>query len=119
LFSQQTKERFLILKERVNSTMLENPVTITPKAKEQVSQIIAKKQVPEGYGLRIGLKGAGCGASYSLGFDKPRENDLVYDLGNFQLLIDKRHFMYLFDLELDFEERENEQGFVFNKLNGA
>lgn len=95
--------------------MLESPVRITSRAKEQVAQIIAKKQVPEGYGLRIGLKGAGCGASYNLGFDKPKEQDQVYDQGEFQLMIDKRHFMYLFDLELDFEEREDEQGFVFNK----
>ncbi len=95
--------------------MIENPVTLTPKAQQKVADMIARKQVPEGYGLRIGMKGGGCGATYTLGFDTPKDHDQLYEAGSFNILIDKRHFMYLFDLVLDFEEREQEQGFVFQK----
>jgi len=96
--------------------MTEAPILITPKAQEEVSYIMANKNIPQGYGLRVGMKGGGCGASYFLGFDLPQEQDRTFQIADFTLIIDKRHFMYLFDMEVDFEDREAERGFVFNKL---
>ena len=53
--------------------MLPNPVTLTEKAIEEIKHIMASKNIPKGYGLRIGVKGGvGCaGLGYLLGFDKP------------------------------------------------
>ena len=33
----------------------------------------------EGYGLRVGVRGGGCGVHLILGFDKPKPTDLVYE----------------------------------------
>ncbi|GAA4841628.1 HesB/IscA family protein [Algivirga pacifica] len=92
------------------------PITITKRAAESVLKIINAKQIPEGYTLRIGMKGGGCGAAgFFLGFDTKKEEDVIYEIEGVKVLIDKRHIMYLLDVELDFEERRDEQGFVFNK----
>ena len=96
--------------------MEEIPVEITPRAQQEIAQIIASKKIPEGYFLRIAMQGGGCGAAgFSLGFDTPGEYDQKYQSGNFEVLIDKRHIMYLLDMKVDFEERKDEQGFVFLK----
>ena len=53
------------------------PIELTPKAVAEVKHIMDNKNIPEGYGLRVGVKGGGCGGvSYVLGFDKPKDNDL-------------------------------------------
>ncbi|MEH0156021.1 iron-sulfur cluster biosynthesis family protein [Limibacter armeniacum] len=92
------------------------PVKVTSRAAEEVKKIFSNKQIPDGYRLRVGMKGGGCGAAgFFLGFDKEQEHDQIYEIEGLEVLIDKRHIMYLLDLELDFEERRDEQGFVFNK----
>lgn len=97
--------------------MIECPVSITPKAIEQVRYILANKNIPEGYSLRVGVRGGSCGTtSFFLGFDLEKEFDKSYQIDGVTLLIDKRQFLYILDLQLDFEEREAEQGFVFNKV---
>ena len=96
--------------------MQKPPIQITEKAQAEVIDILTNKNIPQGYGLRVGMKGGGCGASFFLGFDQPKEHDQTFSVNGFTLIIDKRHFMYLFNMEVDFEERETEQGFIFNKL---
>lgn len=97
--------------------MIESPVSITANAMKEVKYILEHKNIPEGYGLRIGVRGGGgCGTtSYFLGFDQEKEHDKIYDVDGVKLILDKRQFMYILDLQLDFEEREAERGFVFNK----
>ncbi|EMR02103.1 HesB/IscA family protein [Cesiribacter andamanensis] len=90
------------------------PVELTPKALEEVRHIMAHKNIPEGYGLRIGVKGGGCGGvSYMLGFDKPKEGDLQYQLEGVPVLVEKRHTMYLLGLQVDFHESADARGFMF------
>ncbi len=91
------------------------PVDITPKAIEEVQHILNKKQVPEGYSLRLGIRGGGCGAAFFLGFDQPKDFDLTYSLDGLSILLDKRHLLYLTGVQLDFVERETEKGFVFTR----
>ncbi|MBT30782.1 MAG: iron-sulfur cluster assembly accessory protein [Thalassobius sp.] len=93
-----------------------NPVIITERALAEIEGIISQKKIPEGYFLRIGMKGGGCGAAgFFLGFDSPTEHDKKFIFGKVEVLIDKRHIMYLLDMHVDFEERKDEQGFVFLK----
>ena len=90
------------------------PVELTPKALVEVKHIIANKNIPEGYGLRIGVKGGGCGGvSYMLGFDKPKDNDLQYEVDGVPVLVEKRHTMYLLGLQVDFYEGAEARGFIF------
>jgi iron-sulfur cluster assembly protein len=90
------------------------PVALTPKAIEEVKHIMANKNIPQGYGLRIGVKGGGCGGvSYMLGFDKPKEGDLEYQLEGVPVLVEKKHAMYLLGLQVDFHESAEARGFMF------
>lgn len=91
------------------------PISLTPQALVEVKNIIEEKKVPTEYGLRIGVQGGGCsGMSYLLGFDKPKDNDEVYDLDGLRLIMDKKHAMYVLGMEVDFQDGLNARGFVFN-----
>lgn len=90
------------------------PVTITPRAIEQIKNIIANKNIPSDYALRIGIKGGGCsGLSFMLGFDKPKETDDTFNLEGINILVEKKHTMYLIGLQVDYEDGVNASGFVF------
>ena len=97
--------------------MVRPPFDITPHALEQVRNMQTLKGVGPGYGLRVGIKGtAGCaGVSFLIGFDKPQSADLVFSLENVTVLMDKKHALYLANVEVDFVERPTERGFVFSK----
>jgi len=97
------------------TTTLAPPIGLTPRALAEVKIIIQDKSVPENYGLRIGVQGGGCsGMSYLLGFDQAKEADEVYDLDGVQLIMDKKHAMYVLGMEVDFQDGLNARGFVFN-----
>jgi len=91
------------------------PISLTPKAIAEVKIIMKDKNVPADYGLRIGVQGGGCsGMSYLLGFDKQKENDETYELDGVQLIMDKKHGMYVMGMEVDFQDGLNARGFTFN-----
>ena len=93
--------------------MLE-PVELTERAIREVKNIFTTKNIPEGYGLRIGMKGGGCGGmSFILGFDKPTGNDLTYTIEGIPVLVEKRHTMYLVGMQVDFYEGAEARGFMF------
>ena len=92
------------------------PVSLSEKAIEEVKKIMATKGIPDDYGLRIGIKGGGCGAmGFMLGFDKKKDGDLDYTRNNIPIYVEKKHLMYLIGVEVDFHEGSDERGFVFNK----
>ena len=101
--------------------MLIEPVTLTPKAIDEVKNIMANKSIPEGYGLRIEVKGgAGCmGLGYGLGFDKPKEGDMSYEVEGITIHVEKRQTMYLVGLEVDFYEGNDARGFTFVNPNNV
>lgn len=92
------------------------PITLTPKAAEEIRYIMQNKNIPSEYGLRILVQGGGgCGgASFRLGFDKLKEGDLHYNFLDIPIFYEKRQMLFLIGLEIDFEERQTEKGFVFN-----
>lgn len=95
--------------------MLDAPIFITPKAAQEVRHMLHHKNVPEGYALRVGIRGGGCGATFFLGFDQPKPEDQPYTIEAIPVIIDKRHLMYLLDVVLDFEERNDARGFIFQR----
>ncbi len=96
------------------SMLIENPVIIREKAIAEVKAIMARKDIPDDYCLRIGIKGAGCsGLGFLLGFDKQKSTDILYEIDEIPVLIDKRHTMYLIGLEVDFYEGGDARGFTF------
>jgi len=96
------------------------PVKISDRAATEVKRIVANKQIPEGYGLRIGVKGGGCsGMSYVLGFDKQREHDLEFDIDGIVVFMDKRHGLYLMGTTVDYHDGLDARGFVFENPNAT
>ncbi len=106
--------------ETLTKTAPPAPVMLSPRAAEEVKNIIATKNIPEGYALRIGVRGGGCsGMSYVLGFDKMREHDMSFDFDGIPLYIDKRHGLYLMGTTIDYHDGLNARGFTFENPNAT
>ena len=94
--------------------MSELPFYISTPAFKELSSILLSKKIPEGYGVRIGIKGSGCaGVSYVIGFDQPSSEDKKYTLNNVSFFIAKKHLLYISGLTIDFIDSVEERGFVF------
>jgi iron-sulfur cluster assembly protein len=95
---------------------MEKVVEITEPAIKEIKQIIEKKNIPQGYGLRMTIKGgSGCaGVNYTLGFDKPNEKDNTYKIGDLDVHIRKSELMYLAGKKVDFYEGADARGFLFS-----
>ncbi|MFN5429675.1 MAG: HesB/IscA family protein [Cyclobacteriaceae bacterium] len=94
------------------------PIGISARAAEEVKKIMQSKNIPAGYGLRLGIKGGGCGGvSLIIGFDKQKPTDLAYELEGIQVYVEKKHTMYLIGKEVDFYEGADARGFMFAEAN--
>jgi iron-sulfur cluster assembly protein len=102
-------------------TNIDDEITMTEKARGEVTKIMLANNIPETYGLRVGVKGGGCsGLSYSLGFDKaPREGDKTLVIDGVQLFVDPKSLFYLSGTQLDYTDGLNGRGFVFNNPNAS
>ena len=96
-------------------------IQLTEKAMTEIRKIMSQNNIPDTYGLRVGVKGGGCsGLSYSLGFDKEaREGDKTISKDGVQLFIDPKSLFYLSGTELDYTDGLNGRGFVFNNPNAS
>lgn len=89
------------------------PVSISTEAIDEIKNILEKKGIPEGYGLRVGVKGGGCGVSFQLGFDQPKDGDIEYDVDGVPVMIQKRETMFLVGKRIDFYNQADGRGFAF------
>ena len=100
--------------------LIESPIKLTGAAVKEIRKIIADKNIPAEYGLRVGVKGGGCsGLSYVLGFDLQKENDNLFQVEDINIIMEKSHGMYLAGMEIDFVEGLNNRGFTFNNPNAT
>lgn len=91
-----------------------HPVSITGRACEEIHHIIKTKGIPRDYGLRVGIKGGGCGGvALMIGFDKRKESDLTYEIDGITVYVDKKHAMYLMGKRVDFVDDSDGRGFTF------
>ena len=102
------------------TTTKQAPIALTGRAAGEIKKIMSSKDIPEGFGLRVGVKGGGCsGMSYVLGFDKQREHDAVYDVDDITVYVDKRHGLYLLGTTIDYHDGLNARGFTFDNPNAS
>ena len=95
--------------------MLSNihPVTISSRACQEIHRIRQTKGIPPDYGLRVGVRGGGCGVSLIIGFDKAKETDLSWSVDGLAVYVDKKHAMYLIGKQVDFVDDAEGRGFTF------
>ncbi|HEX7014938.1 MAG TPA: iron-sulfur cluster assembly accessory protein [Cyclobacteriaceae bacterium] len=91
------------------------PVTISPRAADEINLIRENKGIPAGYGLRVGIRGGGCGAKLVVGFDRQRDNDLAYTISGITVLVDKHHTLYVIGKHIDFYDGADGRGFFFKE----
>jgi iron-sulfur cluster assembly protein len=91
------------------------PITLTPRAAEEVLKIMQTKNIPAEYGLRVGIRGGGgCGgAQLIIGFDKRKEADIAYIIEGIPVYVDKKHAMFVIGKQVDFYEGADARGFMF------
>lgn len=76
---------------------------------------MATKNIPAGYGLRVGVRGSGCSVGLLLGFDLKKPGDEEFIIADIPVYLDKRHTLYIIGREIDFRENEEERGFYFKE----
>ena len=91
------------------------PVQILPEARAQIIDTLTTQKIPAEYGLRVGVKGGGCGSSWLLGFDLPGPTDEIYTVDEVRVIIDRRHLLYVLDAIIGFEQTEEGNGFVVDR----
>ena len=92
------------------------PVDITTTAQAGIERIMKAKNIPDGYGLRIGIadKTVSCGATnYTLGFDKQANSDMTYAQGSLKVLVKKIDAIPVAGLTLDYITENETSGFSF------
>lgn len=91
-----------------------HPVTISSRAVLEIKNIMETKNIPKDYGLRVGVRGGGCGGvAMMIGFDKQKASDVAYSVEGIPVFVDKKHTMYLIGKEVDFHEGDDGRGFMF------
>ena len=105
----------------MTETNIKSEISITEKARNEILRIMKSNNIPENYGLRVGVKGGGCsGLTYTLGFDpETRDGDSVIEQEGVKLFVDGKSLFYLSGTQLDFSDGLNGKGFIFNNPNAT
>lgn len=86
--------------------------SITSKAAEKAKAIL-KSEGKEEWGLRIFSVEGYCAPSFGLDIDEnPQEGDEIVEKEGLKVFIDKQTFDLLSNLELDYYESEEQEGFI-------
>ena len=93
------------------------PITLTERAAEHVSSVLAKRG--KGVGLRVGVRNAGCsGMSYQLEYaDGVGEGDVAFESHGIQVVVERKCLPYLEGTVLDFAREGLSSGFKFANPN--
>jgi iron-sulfur cluster assembly accessory protein len=96
------------------------PVTLTAGAVTEIRRLMAQEGFDKSQVLRVGVKGGGCsGMSYILGFDKKEENDAEFEIEGIPCVMNKSHEIYLYGMQIDWQEGLNNRGFTFRNPNAS
>ncbi len=101
-------------------TITTAPVTLTEGAIAEIHRLKNEPDFDTNLRLRVGVKGGGCsGMTYILGFDQPGENDRHFNVNGVDCIMDNAHEMYLFGMQVDWQDGLNNRGFTFKNPNAS
>ncbi len=104
----------------MTATATESPVKLTEGAITEVRRLMNEPGFNKEEYLRVGVKGGGCsGMSYVLGFDQKEADDEIYDIEGIPVVMKAAHGIYLFGIQVNFENGLSARGFTFNNPNAS
>lgn len=97
-------------------------IKVTEQAKNKIASLMQEdgSSIEESF-VRVGVTSGGCsGLSYDLKFDKEQlPEDKLYEDNGVKILVDKKSFLYLVGMTLEYSGGLNGKGFVFNNPNAS
>lgn len=96
-------------------------VTITENAAEKLGGILEQKGMKDTHGLRVFVKGGGCGGmQYGMTFDDTtREGDQIYDHSGLRVLVDPTSLFYIDGANIDYVDNLMGGGFHIDNPNAV
>lgn len=97
-----------------------SPVTLSEGAVTELQRLMNEPGFDTSQQLRVGVKGGGCsGMSYVLGFDAKQPGDVEFEIENIPCIMNKNHEMYLYGMQVDYQDGLNSRGFTFSNPNAS
>ena len=92
-------------------------INLTEAAAKKVKELLENNA--EYVALRPGIQGGGCsGFSYTLKFsDGAEESDRILESNGVSIHVDKKSYLYLMGVEIDYIDELAQSGFKFNNPN--
>jgi iron-sulfur cluster assembly protein len=112
---QRRPNPLLFLTDPPSDCMLDQPVRIAPDARLRILDSLASPALRDTYGLRVGVRGGGCGTAWLLGFDTPGPADEVYNVEDVRVIIDRRHLLYVLGVEIGYGLADGQAGFTVSR----
>lgn len=96
-------------------------VTITDSAAEKLGGILTQKGMKDTHGLRVFVKGGGCGGmQYGMTFDdNSREGDQVYEQNGLRVFVDPTSLFYIDGANIDYVDNLMGGGFHIDNPNAV
>lgn len=95
-------------------------VTVTEIASQKIQEYVTTEKKPQGFGLRVGVKGGGCsGFEYVLELDEKKENDQVFGSDQGRVFVDPESMPYLNGTIVDYVESLQGSGFDIRNPNAT
>jgi len=92
-------------------------ISLTDKATEKINELLSAQEASE-QALRVAVRGGGCsGFQYALAFDKPRDDDHVFQHNGVSVVVDKVSMQFVFGSEVDYVDGLQGAGFAVNNPN--
>ena len=96
------------------------PVSLSVDAVKELKRLMGEPDFDTSKKLRIGVKGGGCsGLSYVLGFDNAQDGDVDFEIEGIPCIMNKNHELYLFGMQIDWQDGLNGRGFTFGNPNAS
>jgi iron-sulfur cluster assembly accessory protein len=93
-------------------------IILTDKATEKINELLSAQSDASEQALRVAVRGGGCsGFQYALAFDKPRDDDHVFQHNGVSVVVDKVSMQFVFGSEVDYVDGLQGAGFAVNNPN--
>lgn len=93
-------------------------ITLSDKAVEKIGELLGGQADGADQALRVAVRGGGCsGFQYALAFDKPKDDDHVFEVDGVAVVVDKVSMQFVFGSQVDYVEGLQGAGFQVNNPN--